>query len=341
MLFIHKIKKDIMNQFKKAVFIICIWIVYYGLTLLLGTHLNEIKLSLIIIPVLLTSISYGKWAGLCSGAISYISSHYCWIALSLTPVFSTTALLSHTIALSILGFCFGYLAETTVSLKREMGLRLEAEKELQKRENRAIQFANENQSLLREVNHRVLNNFSVLNSVINFIRTKKSYSEEANELLSEISTRISSLAELQKIIQDESVYQLPLKIVLEKVALSVIKGHAFSSSIPITVDCEHILVSGRIGSKISIILCELIINSIKYVNANSQTNIKISCSKQNNWIEIIYADNGPGYPQEILKGEGTGVGLILVSSIVNLDLRGKLKLTSSNGAITNIKFPVE
>ncbi|MGK7903655.1 MAG: sensor histidine kinase [Hormoscilla sp.] len=96
------------------------------------------------------------------------------------------------------------------------------------------------------------------------------------------------------------------------------------------------------------------LRNIEEIKANPSI-IKIHTSRENNWVEIRIADNGPGIPEDIRNklfdpffttkpvGKGTGLGLSISYQIVVDKHRGQIECHSSPGKGTEfvVKIPIK
>jgi len=57
-------------------------------------------------------------------------------------------------------------------------------------------------------------------------------------------------------------------------------------------------------------------------------------------VEFEFRDDGPGYPEDVLRGQRCNVGMDLVQTIVRDSLRGELQLHNDGGAHTPIRFEI-
>jgi two-component sensor histidine kinase len=58
-------------------------------------------------------------------------------------------------------------------------------------------------------------------------------------------------------------------------------------------------------------------------------------------LALEYRDDGPGYPQDVGRPGGTGIGLSLVGAILAGTLRGPLSLSTDAGAVATIRIDAE
>ena len=77
-----------------------------------------------------------------------------------------------------------------------------------------------------------------------------------------------------------------------------------------------------------LILNELITNSLKYAFPNGIGNIDISLTQTDNTYSLSISDDGIGYNKDI---PSNSLGLILVNTLSEKQLRGMIKIDSNNG----------
>jgi two-component sensor histidine kinase len=53
---------------------------------------------------------------------------------------------------------------------------------------------------------------------------------------------------------------------------------------------------------------------------------------------FTFRDDGPGFPDDVLRAKQYNTGLYLIENIVQRDLRGELQFHNDGGAVTTIKF---
>jgi two-component sensor histidine kinase len=103
-----------------------------------------------------------------------------------------------------------------------------------------------------------------------------------------------------------------------------------------------IRVMPKQATSLAIVINELATNTIKYalpmLTEGRPIQITVRIKRQDGLILFEYRDNGPGYPEEVLRLERHNVGMYLVQNIVRSDLQGELTLHNDQGAVTVISF---
>jgi len=94
-----------------------------------------------------------------------------------------------------------------------------------------------------------------------------------------------------------------------------------------------------------LVLNELAVNSLKHVLPRGEkVHLSVHTSHDEDQLTLTFADDGPGYPEQLLHdiaGTGTGIGFDLISGIVRKNLKGTVELNNDHGAQTIIRFSLE
>lgn len=130
---------------------------------------------------------------------------------------------------------------------------------------------------------------------------------------------------------------------------------SITKKIKIDLICEDSFIINTYPGSISQIISNLIINSTKHAfGKNEKGNISIEISKENDYCNIIYKDNGKGVKEENInkifdpffttnrEHGGTGLGLNIIYNIIVNTLSGSIicKSEENEGIEFNIKFMI-
>ena len=121
-------------------------------------------------------------------------------------------------------------------------------------------------ALIKEMQHRTKNSFSMIISLIH-IRTSVTHSEETKRTLEDLILRIKAISDLYSLLfETESFYEVQLNTYCNKVIDSMLN---LSKYIEINKDLEEISVPAAKAATIGMILVELLSNIIKYAFPDS------------------------------------------------------------------------
>jgi len=199
--------------------------------------------------------------------------------------------------------------------------------------------------LLNEVNHRVKNNIASIIGLIEMERDRQINStSDFQKALDSIRTRINGLATVHDILSSNQWAPVKLDLFIRKVVENAAASSPIGRKVGINILSQekNIWINSRQATALALILNELTTNSIRHAFADrSNGAITITIrrkSKTANQIRICYADDGPGWPDVILSGEGGNVGMQVIRLSAISPLYGDIKLENRNGAVAIITF---
>jgi len=199
----------------------------------------------------------------------------------------------------------------------------------------------EKEILLQEIHHRVKNNLTIIIALINLQDTKFTRPAEI-ELFEDLNKRIHSIALVhEKLYENYNLTNIDFNTYTYDLLDSIQAILIFRSDINIKIDIpQNIYFNLDKLIPLGLILNELITNSLKYAFPDSGGNVLISLKKalKNNYLILTAEDSGIGYPENVINGETTQLGLLLVNSLA-LQINGSIKYSNINGAKTSITIP--
>ena len=195
-----------------------------------------------------------------------------------------------------------------------------------------------NKDLLRELQHRAKNSFSMIFSLIS-LSANSSTSETTKSALNEIGSRVQAVSEIYDLLYTtDSVSEVQLDEYFTRIAASFLN---LTENITLKQICDKLTVPVKNAIPIGIIITELITNSIKYAfSGNRKGTISLSLKKTKSGGVIKVTDDGEGLPEGFDISTIESLGLILVSGLTN-QINGSFKIESKNGTRCTLKFPLE
>ncbi|NRA11317.1 MAG: sensor histidine kinase [Crocinitomicaceae bacterium] len=174
------------------------------------------------------------------------------------------------------------------------------------REKKIEAILNEKEILLKEVNHRVKNNLSIILGLLS-VQIKLSKSDELNYLLQEVQGRIHSISILHNIMHDpKGKGQISLNSFLTK----IIQFNLDNDS-NCTINCPELNGYFDKFSSLGMVIHELVMNSLKYAhNPNEALHVYLSIIDNNNTLKVHYTDNGSAITSSDKLSPGFGMNLI-------------------------------
>lgn len=198
-----------------------------------------------------------------------------------------------------------------------------------------------NSVLLKESNHRIKNNLQMIVNIISMqqIYIRKNKNCDVNAILGSILDRISSIASLHEFLTRN--LRGDGSIDLENIIVIVMDSFAFQD-VKIDIKVDDIFVPYSKATSISMVINEIITNIYKYAFVGRiDKAVSINCYYYQNMITMKISDNGVGLPKGFDINRSFGIGYSIIKSIVQIDLKGKLHITSNDeGTIVTMFLPL-
>lgn len=196
----------------------------------------------------------------------------------------------------------------------------------------------EKDTLLREIHHRVKNNFELVNTLLE-LQGGDVDSQLAKDKLSEGQNRISSMSLIhQKLYQTEYLEDLDFQEYTQQLVELILKSANKLQNTNIKIVANSLKLDIDTAIPLGLILNELCTNSCKYAFSETEINfLNIHIEKQDNqFYKLTYQDSGKAEIQSETS-KPKGIGLLLIKSLTK-QLQGKYTYTFENGAQFVILF---
>jgi PAS domain S-box-containing protein len=199
--------------------------------------------------------------------------------------------------------------------------------------------------LLNEVNHRVKNNLASILGILE-LEKKRDIQSSADFLnaLSDIGSRISGIAKVHEILSSNQWAPVQLDILVRKVIENASASSPLGRKLQLSIQSQErkIWINSRQATALALILNELTTNSIRHAFSDREKGtITMTIRMENiktHRVRIEFADDGPGWPENILTGGFGGVGLQVIQLSEASPLNGEIKFENRDGAVAVITF---
>ena len=222
-----------------------------------------------------------------------------------------------------------------------LGFLIDITKDIEK--SKQLEYAKRQSIIIKEVHHRIKNNFQILNSFINI--EKKVYQDKPELVIEHMQSRLQSLADLHNQTYKNGDFEiLNLKTNIENQDTALNNLLSENKDINFISNIEpDICLPISITTPIMLIINELTTNSIKHAFKNDENQEKIITKSakliNNETCELIYTDNGKGI-KKIENKEGH-LGLNIIQSLTK-QINGTLEInTPEKGSRFKIIFPIK
>jgi two-component system sensor kinase len=199
----------------------------------------------------------------------------------------------------------------------------------------------EKETLLREIHHKTKNNMQVIFSLIS-LQAASITDQSVLEILKDTLNRIRSMSLIhEKLYQSKDLFNINLGNYIKDLTDALLETYLVRKhGITLRHDLADVFVSVDAATPCGLIINELVSNSLKYAFPDGREGeISIALHKTDKGeIEILFTDNGVGFPEGFdLKKTGS-LGLKLVVNLTVKQLKGKVRLRTGKKTEFLLKF---
>ncbi|MBV9389651.1 MAG: response regulator [Chroococcidiopsidaceae cyanobacterium CP_BM_ER_R8_30] len=198
----------------------------------------------------------------------------------------------------------------------------------------------EKEVLLKEVHHRVKNNFQIISSLLS-LQSNSIQDERCREVFKISQNRIESMALVhEKLYLSENLAQIDFADYIKGLVADLMSSYQVDSdTIDIRVIAERAFLSLGTAIACGLIINELVLNAFKYGFPEGRSGeVYINfCSEDDGKFSLAISDNGIGFPQDLDFKHTESLGLQLVNALT-AQLGGTIELNRDKGTEYKITF---
>ncbi len=196
----------------------------------------------------------------------------------------------------------------------------------------------EKEVLLKEVHHRVKNNLQIILSILNLQYANVS-DKKTLELLQDVRSRIKAMSFIHELLyQANDFSSINFSQYISNITTNLVYSYSKDHTVNLTLDVGEVFLDLDRAIPCGLIINELLTNALKYAFAEQEEGeISILLKQTDEYIKLVIADNGKGFPMNIDYRNTESLGMQLVITLVQ-QLRGEIMLDNSKGAKYIITF---
>jgi two-component sensor histidine kinase len=193
---------------------------------------------------------------------------------------------------------------------------------------------------IREVHHRVKNNLQTVSALLR-LQARRIAEPQASAALEEAVRRIASIALVHETLSNSADAKVAFDQVLDNLVIHAADLSPRMSEINIRRSGSLAEIDPRIATPLALIVTELIHNALEHGLANRGSNLVIHCERFESSAKVTVSDDGAGLPSDFDLVNSSNLGLQIVRTLTENELRGQIKLTSGeSGTQATLEFPL-
>ncbi len=305
---------------------------------------NYIDFFWIINIVLFSFFTLGRWVGniyfiiniVTVISISFLSKEGVITLRPANRVYDFNAYLDFSLNFIVCSIFFGYLINHF--LKQSQNAQEDAivnNQKLKETNNELQKQYDEKSVMLKEIHHRVKNNLQVITSLLR-LQSYKLEDKKSIAPFEESISRVNAMALIhEKMYKGDQVKAVNLKQYIYDLADNLIANYSHYENIKVNVKTDIETLNLDTIVPLSLVLNELISNSLKHAFNGNSGEITIDVFKKGKVNQMIYKDNGEWKPPK----NPNSFGLELIETFTE-QLGGTYTTNHNNGTEYIFKFEV-
>ena len=202
---------------------------------------------------------------------------------------------------------------------------------------------------IMEVHHRVKNNLQSVAALLELQIPDEGGQVPVDAVYNSLN-QIKTIALVHDLLSRDRIGMVNVGQVFSKLAglLSSSMGSR-GRRLPIHVEAQSIEMATKTATSLALAVNELLTNAAKHNDAGDRSAIRLWLSRDDQCVYVSVQDNGPGFPVGFDPKQQAGIGLNLVLTLIQHELRGTVRFRNLDdrslpgaptGAVVDIAFPV-
>jgi two-component sensor histidine kinase len=195
-------------------------------------------------------------------------------------------------------------------------------------------------TLLAEMHHRVKNNLQTIAALLS-LQQRRARGPDERSALAESVARIQSIAAIHDLLSRQDVGIASVRDIVHQVVSSVTSAlSATAVRVVVEADPANPQIASKEATVLALVVNELVTNSIQHGFAGRERGvIHVGVQVDDGQVVVKVRDDGRGLPDGFTLDRSGGLGVQIVRTLVDKDLRGSFALHSDGGTVATVRFP--
>lgn len=203
----------------------------------------------------------------------------------------------------------------------------------------AREDAEERARLLRELDHRVRNNLSVIMGLVSIERNRRPPRATVDALAS-LENRLRSFLLVYESLRQQSYSGVPVRVIVQRMVQRIRNTMGLSDRVDLEVKGEHLLLNERQGFPFALTLNELLTNAAQHGFPDGRDGtIRVQFAARDGQVRLEVSDDGIGMsngkPREVV-----GSGHSIIEALISEEMDGRVDyVPAARGTHVRVTFP--
>ncbi len=195
-------------------------------------------------------------------------------------------------------------------------------------------------AMVREMHHRVKNNLQTIAMLLR-LQMREGREVSGREVLTSTINRILSIAAVHEILAAEGLHQVAVRGMLERVVHTVTQTMAPPGfALDVRIDGDDPSLPTHEATSLALVVNELLQNAMEHAfPGRAQGRVTVTLTLGRDALRVEVRDDGVGLPEDFAPDRSGDLGLQIVRTLVQDDLKGRIWLTNAGGVRAVITLP--
>jgi two-component sensor histidine kinase/PAS domain-containing protein len=209
-----------------------------------------------------------------------------------------------------------------------------------KRRDRALMSKD---ATIREIHHRVKNNLQTVAALLR-LQARRTANAEARLVLDESVRRVTSIALVHETLSMSVDERVDIDDVIDQVMPMMNDVASTEHTIAVRRQGRFGVMSAELATPLVMVLTELVQNAFEHAFDSGQPGqVVVTAERSAKWLDVVVADDGRGLPKGFSLERTNQLGLQIVRTLVESELRGSISLRrrETRGTEALLRIPLK
>ncbi|MER2599961.1 MAG: histidine kinase N-terminal domain-containing protein [Caldilineales bacterium] len=185
-------------------------------------------------------------------------------------------------------------------------------------------------TMIKEVHHRVKNNLQTVASILR-MQSRRAENAETRQLLSEAVNRVLSVAVIHEFLSRDDDQAINIRDVCQRIVTQTQRAALLpDKQITLRVQGPPIYLPSQQATACALVANELLLNALEHAfKDRAQGSVTLNLADEGDQVVLEVVDDGIGLMPDAEDVPSDSLGLMIVRTLVEGDLKGQLLMTSA------------
>jgi len=201
-------------------------------------------------------------------------------------------------------------------------------------------FIQKDTTLFKEINHRVKNNLQNIASLLR-MQIRRLDRVSAEQALGDSISRIMSIAVVHENLSRGEIGMVNVGQLITSISQFSLSGDSEQPLITLDISGLPIMIPSKEATSLALVVNELIQNALRHgILPESRGKLSIAISQTKGFVSVIVHNDGPGISPDFDIDSKSNLGLTIVRTLVQNELKGNFALVNDEGTVATVTFPL-